>query len=160
MEKDSPQEDAEYLSEVGFLRLKKELEELKSAKRKEIAMKLEYAKSLGDLSENAEYQEAKEEQLTIEARISELEDVLARAVLISHQAGGTIDLGSTVKVRRQDRPEMETYVIVGPQEADPTEQRISNESPLGGALLGKKRGEIITVYTPKGEIRYHIFEIS
>lgn len=158
--KESQNPDAEYLSQEGFSRLKNELVELKNNRRKEIASRLEYAKSLGDLSENAEYAEAKDEQLAIEARISELEDILSRAVLISHVPGSEINLGSTVKAKKEERDEAETYVIVGPQEADPVQRRISNESPLGKALLGRKKGEVVTVYTPKGEMRYHIIDIA
>lgn len=161
MENQEPKnQDAEYLSQEGFLRLKKELAELKNARRKEIAARLEYAKSLGDLSENAEYAEAKDEQLVIEGRISDLEDILSRAVLISHTVSNSVNLGATVKTRREDKNELETYTIVGPQEADPARRLISNESPLGRALLGKTKGEMIMVYTPKGEMRYHIIDIA
>ncbi|HEY4527740.1 MAG TPA: transcription elongation factor GreA [Candidatus Paceibacterota bacterium] len=157
---ESQNPDAEYLSQEGFSRLKKELTELKNVRRKEIAARLEYAKSLGDLSENAEYTEAKDEQLEIEGRISDLEDILSRAVLISHTASSSVNLGATVQTRREDKAELETYTIVGPQEADPPARRISNESPLGRALLGRTKGELVTVYTPKGEMRYHIIDIA
>jgi len=151
-------EDAEYLSQEGFLRLKKELVNLKDGHRKEIAARLEYAKSLGDLSENAEYQEAKDEQLVIETRISELENILSRAVLISHTVSSLVDLGSTVKARKEGGRE-EIFSIVGSEEAEPSAKKISNESPLGHAFLGKKKGDTVTVYTPRGEIRYHILDI-
>jgi len=153
-------EDTEYLSHEGFLRLKKELKHLKEGRRKEIASRLEYAKSLGDLAENAEYQEAKEEQLVLEARIAELEDVLSRAVLISHsESSSFVDIGSTVKSQKEGSPEVETYVIVGSEEADPEHRRISNESPLGRALMGKKIGDEVSLKTPKGEMRLRIIEI-
>jgi transcription elongation factor GreA len=151
--------NSEYLSQQGFERLKKELTNLKSKRRKEIAERLEYAKSLGDLAENAEYQEAKEEQQALEARIAELEDILNRAVLISHPETSAIDLGSTVKARKEGVLNEETYFIVGSEEADPSSNRISNESPLGRALLGKKKGDTVNVQTPRGEIKYHIVEI-
>ena len=151
-------DDSEYLSPEGFERLKKELSTLKNSKRKEIAARLEYAKSLGDLSENAEYAEAKEEQISLESRIMELEDMLARAVLISNTDTSFIDIGSRVKVKKNNAEE-ELYIIVGSEEADPLQKKISNESPLGQALLGKKKGEIVAVYTPKGEMRYHILDI-
>ena len=152
-------DDNEYLSKEGFERLKLELSNLKNIKRKEIAARLEYAKSLGDLSENAEYAEAKDEQISLESRIMELEDVLNRAVLISHVSSNSIDLGSSVKLKKSSGEE-EIYYIVGSEEADPGSKKISNESPLGQALLGKKRGDQIAVYTPKGEMRYDILEIS
>lgn len=153
-------QDSEYLSHEGFLRLKKELTDLKEKRRKEIASRLEYAKGLGDLAENAEYQEAKEEQLNCETRIAELEDMLSRAVLISHQEPSSfVDIGSTVKTQKKESLEIETYMIVGREEADPESRRISNESPLGHALIGKRAGEEVSVKTPKGEIRLRIIEI-
>ncbi|MBI4059754.1 transcription elongation factor GreA [Candidatus Giovannonibacteria bacterium] len=153
-------EDAEYLSQEGFARLKTELGELKNFRRREIASRLEYAKSLGDLSENAEYAEAKDAQLSCEARISELEDILSRAVLISHTASADIDLGSTVIARKEGQNNATTYIIVGPQEADPASCHISNESPLGRALLGKRKGEAVSVNTPRGEMRYYIIDVA
>lgn len=153
-------QDTEYLSNEGFSRLKKELTHLKEKRRKEIASRLEYAKSLGDLAENAEYQEAKDEQLALEARIAELEDTLSRAVLISHsQPSSFVDIGSTVKAQKEGSLEVETYVIVGSEEAEPERQRISNESPLGRALIGKKVGEEVSVKTPKGEVRFRLIEV-
>ncbi|OGF64662.1 transcription elongation factor GreA [Candidatus Giovannonibacteria bacterium RIFCSPHIGHO2_02_42_15] len=152
--------DAEYLSEEGFTKLKGELANLKENKRKEIAARLEYAKSLGDLSENAEYHEAKEDQLSLEARIAELEDILSRAVLISHTENSFVNIGSCVKALKNGGSEEETYCIVGSEEANPSEKRISNESPIGKALLGKKKGEMAMVHTPKGEIQYKILDIQ
>ncbi len=141
--------------------MKEELAHLKEKRRKEIAERLEYAKSLGDLSENAEYQEAKEEQQVLEARIADLEDILGRAVLISHQAPASfVDIGSVVIARKEGSLKEDCYFIVGREEADPDQNRISNESPLGRALLGKKKGEAAVVHTPKGEFRYQILEIK
>ena len=154
-------ENAECLSEEGFSRLKEELAHLKEKRRKEIAERLEYAKSLGDLSENAEYQEAKEEQQVLEARIADLEDILGRAVLISHQTPASfVDVGSVVIAQKEGNLKEDCYFIVGREEADPDQNRISNESPLGRALLGKKKWEIAVVLTPKGEVRYQILEIK
>lgn len=141
--------------------MKEELAHLKEKRRKEIAERLEYAKSLGDLSENAEYQEAKEEQQGVEARIADLEDILGRAVLISHQtAASFVDVGSTVIAQKEGSLKEDCYFIVGREEANPDQNRISNESPLGRALLGKKKGEMAVVHTPKGEFRYQILEIK
>lgn len=155
----NPNDQNEYLSQEGFTRLKAELTNLKNVKRKELAARLEYAKSLGDLSENAEYSEAKEDQISLESRIMELEDMLSRAVLISHIDSSSVNIGSSVKIRKPSGDE-EIYIIVGSEEASPAEHKISNESPLGQTLLGKKKGDEVSVYTPKGEMRYHIIDIA
>jgi transcription elongation factor GreA len=153
-------DDSKYLSKDGFERLKQELQVLKERSRKEIAERLEYAKSLGDLSENAEYQAAKEEQLANETRIVRIEELLGQAVLISEKKPGLfVELGSTVLVRKENNSDLEKYTIVGSEEADPSAQKISNDSPLGRTLLSKKRGEKITVHTPKGQVKYSIIDI-
>ncbi len=157
---ESNSEEKEYLSPEGFKKLKEELLHLKEVRRKEVAERLEYAKSLGDLSENAEYQEAKDDQLNCEARIFELENILNRAVLISHHAGQFVELGSAVVVQKEGNSNGEQYTIVGSEEADLAAKKISNESPLGRALIGKKRGEAVSVYTPKGIMRYHIIDVA
>lgn len=145
----------EYLSEEGLERLKQQLQELKTLKRREIAARLEHAKDLGDLSENAEYQEAKEEQSLIESEIAKLEDVIRDAVLIKKNRGtDNVEVGSTVTVR-SDQGE-ETYIIVGSEEANPREGRISNESPLGRSFLGKRLGDKVEVKTPGGALNYEI----
>mgnify|MGYP001588341339 CR=1 FL=1 len=148
----------EYFSEEGLEKLKQELEELKTVKRKEIAARLEHAKSLGDLSENAEYQEAKEEQSLLENRIAELEDALRNAVII--QKGGrsdVVEVGSTVKVESARGEEV--FTIVGSEEANPAENKISNESPLGQAFLGHRAGDRVEVKTPGGSVEYTIREV-
>lgn len=149
----------EYLSEKGLEKLRQELQELKTTKLQEIAKRLEHAKSLGDLSENAEYQEAKEEQSLIESRIVELEERIRNARVIQ-KSGRTdvVSVGSTVRVSAEGREE--TYTIVGSEEANPAEGRISNESPLGRAFLGHRRGEEVEVKTPGGATTYKILEIS
>ena len=154
--------DSQYLSQEGFEHLKKELEYLRKEQRKEIAERLEYAKSLGDLSENAEYQTAKDDQLTNETRIVQIEEILGSAVLISIEKphGPAVDFGSTVTVKKDGHSEPEKYTIVGSEECDPLSQKISNDSPLGRALLRRKKGEEIVVHTPKGEIKYKILDIS
>lgn len=152
--------DFEYLSEGGFAKLKKELEHLRVAKRTEIAKSLEYARSLGDLSENSEYQEAKSAQESNEARIAELEDILGRAVLIKKTSSKTADLGTIVTVERQESGNHEEYTIVGSEEADPGNRKISNESPLGRAFLGRGAGEIVEVHAPSGIILYKIHKIG
>ncbi len=150
--------DTPYLSADGRERIKEKVEMLKK-KRMDIAAGLEYAKSLGDLSENAEYQEKKEEQMENEATIAELGDLLSRAVLIKPSGKrGVIEFGSTVAVNADN--ESHTYIIVGNEEADPQQGHISHESPLGKALLGKKLGAKVLVKTPKGEKELLITRVS
>lgn len=149
---------SEYISKEGLEKLKRELQELKTAKRQEIAGRLEHAKTLGDLSENAEYQEAKEEQSLVESQIIELEEKIRNAVVIgSASQTEYVVIGSTVRVR-SDHGE-ETYAIVGSQESKPAEGKISNESPLGKAFLGHKIGDRVEVKTPSGAAVYEIVEI-
>ncbi len=149
---------AEYLSEEGLEKLKQELHELKTKKRQEIAARLEHAKSLGDLSENAEYQETKEEQEMMEQRIAELEERVREAVVMQKPTktdSGRV--GSTVVVRSSHGDE--TYTILGSEEADPGRGKISNESPLGKSFLGKKAADTVEVRTPAGVVMYSIIEI-
>ena len=148
-----------YISEEGLEELKERLHALKTDKRKEIAERLEHAKTLGDLSENAEYQETKEEQSLVESQIGELEETLRDAVVIHKGATtGKVMVGSTVTVH--SRHGDETYTIVGSEEESPTEGKISNESPLGKAFLGKQAGDTAEVKTPGGATTYTILKIS
>ncbi len=149
---------AEYLSQEGLEKLKQELYELKTTKRHEIAARLEHAKSLGDLSENAEYQETKEEQEMMEQRIAELEERVREAVVM-HKPTKTdsVRVGSTVVVSSSRGDE--TYTILGSEEADPRLGKISNESPLGKAFLEHKVGDKVEVRTPAGVMAYTIMEI-
>ena len=150
---------AEYLSEEGLEKLKKELHELKTNKRQEIAVRLEHAKTLGDLSENAEYQETKEEQNQIEAHIAELEERLRSVVLIAkNHRTDRVSVGSTVKVKSSHGEE--TYQIVGSEEANPGAGKISNESPMGKTFLGRVQGDDVEVRTPGGVTKYEIMEIK
>ncbi len=147
-----------YLSDEGLEKVKQELQELKDGGRKEIARRLEEAKALGDLSENSEYQEAREAQELLEQKIMDLEETLRNAVLI--QKGGTdeVRIGSTVVVSGASGKE--TYTIVGSEEARPAENKISNESPLGRAFLGHKAGDTVEARVPKGMMKYKIVEIK
>jgi len=147
----------EFVSKEGFEELTAELKALKES-RLAIAQKLEFAKSLGDLSENAEYSEAKEEHMVNESRIAQLEDFLSRAKLIPKRSGDAVQLGSTVTV--SDGKSELAYTIVGTQEVDLASKRISHESPFGQAFLGKKKGDTVMVRTPKGEVSYIIESIS
>ncbi len=149
---------SEYLSEEGLEKLKKEIHELKSTERQAIAERLEQAKALGDLSENAEYQEAKEAQSLNETRIGELEETLRNAVLIKKPSGNYfVQIGSTIVVEKDGIKE--TYSIVGSEEADPSAGKVSNESPLGKVFLGRKAGDTVEVKVPAGMMRYKILEI-
>lgn len=148
-----------YLTREGLEKLKKELEYLKTIKRKEIAKALEKAISFGDLTENAAYQEAKEAQAFLEGRILELEDIIEKAVIISNQKKKDIvQIGSIVTVKSDG--EKEKFQIVGPEEAKPLEGKISYQSPLGKSLLNKKSGEEVEVITPQGKIKYKILKIE
>ncbi len=154
-------QESEYFSEEGLIKLQEELQNLKTKKRREIADRLEYAKSLGDLSENSEYQEAKEAQLLNEAKIGESEDMLRRAVIVQKSTSkNTVEIGSKIIVEMVGSTGGElTFSIVGSKEASPLENKISNESPLGAALLGHKKSEIVKVQTPKGIVEYKIVDI-
>jgi len=154
-------EDAVYMTAEGLEQLKNELEHLKTVRREEISQKLQVAISQGDLKENADYHAAKEEQGFVESRIRVLEDSLRRAKLIERNGNSdVVSVGSTVTVTEEGSDEPETYSIVGPHEANPANGRISNESPIGSALLGAKRGQVVSIQIPAGEIRFRISEIA
>ena len=151
--------DKYYLTKERTEELKKELEELKSKKRMEVAERLKQAKEYGDLSENSEYIEAREEQSWIETRIFELEDLLKKAVIIKKKEGSTdVQVGSTVTVKKGEQ--IFKYMIVGSNEASPKEGKISNESPLGRSFLSHKVGDSIVVTTPGGKVTYQITKIE
>ncbi|QCT42039.1 transcription elongation factor GreA [Candidatus Nanosynbacter featherlites] len=141
------------ITDSGRKELEKELAELKS-RRGEIAEKIAEARSFGDLSENAEYDAAREEQGLLETRVIEIEDILQHASIIKSADATVVGLGSAVELKNSDKTV--TYTVVGPVEADPMEGKISDESPIGQALMGKKVGDEVTISTPKGEIVYTI----
>ena len=148
-----------YLSKDGLKKVKQELQSLIEVKREEVAEKIAEAKSYGDLSENAEYEQAKEQQAFVEGRILELQSLIKHAQIIEgSKSKGFIALGSTVKAEFDG--EKVSYSIVGSTEANPLEGKISNESPIGSALLGKKKGETFTTSTPRGEMTIKILSIS
>ncbi|NIT04528.1 transcription elongation factor GreA [Candidatus Saccharibacteria bacterium] len=147
-----------YLTQEGLEKLKTEHDELVNTRRKEVAEKLQKARELGDVTENAAYDAARDEQAFVEGRISELEDILKRVEVVKKSAAGEIAIGSTVKVHL-DGNEQE-FQVVGAHEADPAAGKISHESPLGQALLGRKVGEEIKVEAPVGNLTYHILEIK
>jgi len=144
------------LTAEGKKELELEFEQLKS-RRGEIAEKISDARDYGDLSENAEYDAAREEQGLVESRIAEIEDILQNAEIIKANKASSVGLGSKVELKNGNKTVH--YHIVGPVEANPIEGRISNESPIGHALMGKKVGDTVSVNTPKGEIRYEIVAI-
>jgi transcription elongation factor GreA len=153
--------EEQYLTPEGAEKLKKELEELKGPRREELAKRLRFAIQQGDLSENADYIQAKEEQGFLEGRIQELEYLLHNATIIEEKNGKweKVEVGATVTVQEEDFPE-ETYYLVGAKEADPRNGRISNESPIGKALLGHKVGEFAVAETPNGNVRLKILKIE
>ncbi|HBO64387.1 TPA: transcription elongation factor GreA [Candidatus Saccharibacteria bacterium] len=145
------------ITNEGKKELEAELTELKS-RRGEVADKISEARDFGDLSENAEYDAAREEQGLLETRIAEIEDILNNAEIIKASKKGAIGLGSHVTLKTGNKKV--EYTIVGPVEADPLEGRISNESPIGMALYGKKIDEKVTIATPKGDISYTVVSVG
>lgn len=151
-----------YLTREGLEKLKAELDYLKNVRRREVAQQIAEAKAEGDISENAGYDEAKNAQAFLEGRIRELEAQLRNAQIIEENGAsdGTVNLGSTVVVREVGSDLEETYVIVGSVEVDPANGRISNVSPLGKALMGKRAGDRVTVQTPGGEIEFEVLRVE
>lgn len=150
------------LTQEGLKRLEEELEYLKTVKRREIAKRIKQAIDFGDISENSEYDEAKNEQAFIESRIATLEEKLRNVKLIDDNDISTdyINVGSKVKLEDVETGNISEYIIVGSAEADPLEFKLSNESPVGKALIGKKKGEIVDVKAPAGILRYKVLDIS
>ena len=156
--------NANYLTAEGIARLREELADLKGRGRDEIAKRLRAAIEQGDLSENADYITAKEEQAFLEGRIRELEFVLNNAIIIDEIEQNLEEVGIgdrvTISIKEEDGETEETYHMVGPKEADPTKGRISYESPIGKALLGRKVGEVVTAETPSGSLKLKIIRIE
>lgn len=149
----------QYLTKERLEEFKLELEELKNIKRNDVAQRLKQAKEYGDLSENSEYAEAREEQANVESRIFELEDVLKTAVMIEKtEANGIVQVGSIVTIKKGDKTSK--YTIVGMYDAKPEEGKISDESPLGKAFLKHNVGDKVIVTTPAGQMSYEILKIE
>ncbi len=150
------------LTPEGLAKLEQELEDLKTVKRKEVAARIKEAISYGDISENSEYEEAKNEQAFIEGRILTLEKMLRNARIITNEDvdTGVVSVGSTVKLKDLEFGDVVEYTIVGSAESDPMNNKISNESPVGQALLGKAKGATVDVHVPAGVIQYEILEIK
>ncbi|MCA9365843.1 transcription elongation factor GreA [Candidatus Kaiserbacteria bacterium] len=150
-----------YLTPEKFDELKKELDHLKTVRRKEVAESLEYARSLGDLSENAEYQEARDMQAAIEERITYLEKVIKEAKIVAHdKKGGVVGLGSIVTIQKEKDKEKREYTIVGSDEADIHNRKLSYLSPLGESLMGKTKGDEFAFDTPAGKQKYKVLKVE
>jgi transcription elongation factor GreA len=150
------------LTPEGYEKLKQEIEHLRGDKRREIAERIRVAREFGDIAENAEYDDAKNEQAMLEHKIAQLEDRLAAARVID---AGDIDtsvvsIGSKVRLRDLDAKETVEYRIVGSAEANPAEQKLSNESPVGKAIMGRKKGETVEVAAPRGALKFKILDIK
>lgn len=161
---DTTNDDQTLVTKDGLKKLKEEVDHLKTVRRQEVAKRLKEAISYGDLSENSEYEEAKNEQAFLEGRILELEQKIKNAKIISSKKDKTtksIEIGSTITVRNKtDNSEPETYTIVGSTETDPIEHKISNESPVGKAFLEHGKGDTVQVVTPSGNLKYEILKVT
>lgn len=154
------QVEGNLLTQEKFDELKAELDQLITVARKEIAESLEYARSLGDLSENAEYHAARELQAATEERIRRLENIVKSAVIVSEKKKGVVGFGSRVTIKKKGDKAEHTYTIVGSEEANMREKKISHLSPMGEALMNKKKGETFTFNTPNGRQEYTIVDIG
>ncbi|SDH58296.1 transcription elongation factor GreA [Alteribacillus persepolensis] len=156
------EEKQHYMTEEGKQKLEEELHYLKTERRQEVVERIKIARSFGDLSENSEYDAAKDEQAFVEGRINQIEQMLKNAVIIEEDAENNTEvaLGKTVKFKELPDGEEEVYTIVGSAESDPLEGKISNDSPMAQSLLGRKVGEEVTVNTPGGEIEVEILEVN
>ena len=148
------------LTSDGFLELEEELNELKNVRRPKVIEAIKDARSQGDLSENADYDAARAEQAEVEGRIKELEYMLENAKIIQKESSHIVGLGSTVTISYVDDDDEEVYSIVGSMEADPFENKISNESPLGKAIIGKKQGDVLDVLSPTGSYQIKIVKVD
>lgn len=154
--------EKKQMSREGYEKLEKELDYLITVRRAEVAQKLKEARSFGDLSENAEYDEAKNEQGILEATIAEMQVTLENAEIVENDSISTneVGVGSTIEIKRVDKDKIEKFKIVGSTEANPAEGKISDESPIGKAAIKKKVGDIFTVEAPVGELQFEIISIS
>ena len=150
------------LTPEGYAKLKEEIELLSTAKRREVAERIKQAREFGDISENSEYDDAKNEQAMLEHRIAMLEERLANARVIEADEikSDVVGIGSRVRLKDMDANETIEYTIVGSAEANPSENRLSNESPIGKAILGHKKGEIVEVAAPRGSLKFKIMDIK
>jgi transcription elongation factor GreA len=150
------------LTPEGLEKLKEELDYLTTDKRREVAERIAHAREFGDISENSEYDDAKNEQAMVEQRIAQLEERLSRARVIQPEdvPKGVVAVGMIVRLRDLDAKETVEYTIVGSAEANPAERKLSNESPVGRAIIGRKKGETVEVATPRGSMKYKIMDVK
>jgi transcription elongation factor GreA len=150
------------LTPEGLEKLKGEIEYLTNDKRREVAERIKHAREFGDISENSEYDDAKNEQAMLEQRIVQLEERLRRARIIEPEdvPAGVVAVGTRVRLKDIDANETIEYVIVGSAEANPREQKLSNESPVGRAIIGRKKGETVDVAAPRGSLKYKIMDVK
>ncbi len=150
------------LTEEGLKKLEAQLDYLVSVRRNEVSEQIAIARGFGDLSENAEYDEAKKEQAKVEEEIVRLTNTIRTAVVVAESEISTdkVSVGTTVRVKDLDTGDVDEYAIVGAEESDPYENKISNESPVGAGLLGAKKGEVVTIEIPVGALRYEVLEIK
>jgi transcription elongation factor GreA len=150
------------LTPEGFEKLKEEIQYLSTAKRREVAERIKHAREFGDISENSEYDDAKNEQAMLEHRIATLEERLAHARVIDADeiTSDAVSIGTRVRLKDMDANETIEYTIVGSAEANPAEHRLSNESPVGKAILGRKKGEVVEVAAPRGKLKFKIMDIK
>jgi transcription elongation factor GreA len=153
-------QDKNYITKEKYAEFEKELAELKGPRREEILKSLAFAKSLGDLKENAEYHQARENQGVLETRIQKIENILRSAEIVQGGGGDIIEIGSKVVVQKEGTSVNKNYIIVGSEEANMAEGKISNRSPFGEALFGKKKGDKISFSTPNGVVDYKIIDVS
>jgi transcription elongation factor GreA len=154
------EEKREYLTKEKYDELTEELHQLKNVKRKEVAEALDYARGLGDLSENAEYHEARAAQADVEEKISKLEAILKNTTVVEDRHGELVVIGSTVIVEKKDGSNKMTLKIVGSTESDISGGKISNRSPIGSAVLGKKKGDSFSFNSPNGKMEYKILDVK
>ena len=151
---------ADYITKEKKTELEKELIHLKGPKRKEILEALDYAKSLGDLSEKAEYHQAREDQGKLEERIQKVEQILKSSEVVTGGGGDVVEVGSKVVVKKEGSKEDQNFSIVGSEEADMAQGKISNRSPFGQALFGKRKGDEVSFTTPNGVVNYKVISVS
>lgn len=152
--------EKEYITKEKYDSLVAELDHLKKVRRREVAENLEYAKSLGDLSENAEYHEARDMQASVEDRITKLESIIKNAVIVSSHDTSSVSVGTKITVVKDGSKEEKVYTIVGSEESDINAGKISTHSPFGQSVVGKKKGEKFTFNAPSGPITYKIIDIK
>ncbi len=148
------------LTEEGHQKLQNELDHLTTVRRAEVAERIKIAREYGDISENAEYDDAKNEQARVESRILQIEEKLRTARIVSDVDTKTVNLGTVVTVVDKDSGDEEKYTIVGSTEADPLENRVSHESPVGKALVGRKKGEVVEIEVPRGTLHWEVKKIA